>query len=65
MTTQQAIQTVENLMQLKAQELKKYNSTPLFSNLAELPFTEVAELLQAAKAEQLEDRINQLKKTAI
>lgn len=63
MTTQTAIKIVEHLQHIKQQELLKYKSAPLFDNLAALPFNEVAELVQAAKSELLEDRINQLKKS--
>lgn len=60
MTTLEAINAVEHLQQIKAREMAKYKSTPLYSNLAELPFEETVALLKAAAAEQMETRIQNL-----
>lgn len=64
MTTTEAIAAVEHLQQIKTREFNKYGSTALYSNLTELPFTEVVELLKEAAAGQVEDRITELKKSA-
>lgn len=62
MTTYQAIAAVGHLQQIKASELKRFNSTILYSNLVQLPFAELVEVLEAASDATMEDRINLLKK---